>query len=75
MNKFITEKSNILNKLSDKGETCFVANFSFKVKDKIAVKIIFKSDENKIGYESLHFLYDVSNNQLQRLESIEVTND
>ncbi|QMU65796.1 MAG: hypothetical protein GKR88_16980 [Flavobacteriaceae bacterium] len=72
---FKTEKSNVLNKLSDKGETCFIADFSFKVKDKIAVKIISKSDENKIGYESLHFLYDVSNNQAQRLEIIEVTND
>jgi hypothetical protein len=72
---FKSKKCNRLKKLSDKGETCFIADFSFKVKDKIAVKIISKNDERKIGYESLHFLYDLADNQVKRLESIEVIND
>lgn len=72
---FKSKKNNALKKFSDTGETCFIADFSFKVKNKIAVKIISKSDEDKIGYESLHFLYDVNNNQVRKLESIEVTND
>lgn len=72
---FKTEKINDLKKLSDKGETCFIGDFSFKVKDKIAVKIFSKSDMNKVGYESLHFLYEISNNRIQKIESIKVIND
>jgi len=72
---FKSKKCNLLKKLSDKGNTCFIADFSFKIKDKIGVKIISKKDEGKIGYESLHFLYDISTNEVRMLEAIKVTND
>lgn len=69
-----TDKEN-LEDFSDKGKKCFIVHFSEKINNRIIVEIIAKKNKDKIGYESLHFLYNINNNQVKKLEGIEVVND
>ena len=71
---FKTEKYNDLIKLSDREHTCFLAYFSFKVKDRIAVKIVYK-DRSAYGGRSIVFLYKIQDGGISKLENIEIIQD